>query len=134
MVRVAAAHDQPLFARLLRSALAERGAEFVGIARSAAEALSLVAELEPDVLLLDLALPGALDVLQVLRVRGPPVQVVALASKEAADERRRAAEAGVNAFVRADAEPAEVAQALQLLGQLRTTAAGPRRAPPPSPG
>jgi DNA-binding NarL/FixJ family response regulator len=132
MVRVAVAHDQPLFARLLRSTLAEQDAELVGIAGSAAEAISLVTELGPDVLLLDLALPGAFDVLDAVAEN---VQVVALAPKDAADERRRAIEAGVNAFIRSDVEPAEVAQALHLLGHVRGASADePRRAPPPSRG
>src|SRR2546421_12146627 len=99
MVRVAVAHDQPLFARLLRSALAEQGAELIGIAGSAPEAITLVTELEPDVLLLDLAFPGAFDVLDAVAEN---VQVVALAPTDAADERRRAIEAGVNAFIGSD--------------------------------
>jgi DNA-binding NarL/FixJ family response regulator len=132
MVRVAVAHDQPLFARLLRSTLAEQDAELVGIADSSPEAISLVTELGPDVLLLDLALPGAFDVLDAVSEN---VQVVALAPKDAADERRRAIEAGVHAFIRSDAEPAEVAQALQLLGHLGAAAPeDARRAPPPSRG
>jgi DNA-binding NarL/FixJ family response regulator len=132
MVRVAAAHDQPLFARLLRSALAEQDAELVGIAGSAEETITLVRELEPDVLLLDLELSGAFDVLDAVAEN---VQVVALAPRDAADERRRAIEAGVNAFIRADADPAEVAQALQLLGHLGAAAPDEaRRSPPPSHG
>jgi DNA-binding NarL/FixJ family response regulator len=134
MVRVAAAHDQPFAARLLRSALAEQEAELVGIVGSAAEAIHLVRELEPDVLLLDLALPGAFDVLDALS-ESASVQVVALASREAADARRRAAALGVDAFIRAEAGPAEVAQALQLFGLLHAAVADePKRAPPPSPG
>jgi DNA-binding NarL/FixJ family response regulator len=132
MVRVAAAHDQPLFARLLRSALAEQDAELVGIADSAAQAIRLVVELAPDVLVLDLALPGAFDVLDAVAEN---VQVVAVAPAGAAEERRRAIEAGVSAFIRSDAEPAEVAQALQLLGHLCAAEADDaRRAPPPSRG
>ncbi len=132
MVRVAVAHDQPLFARLLRSALAEQDAELVGIAGSAPEAITLVTDLEPDILLLDLAFPEAFDVLDGV---AESVQVVALAPADAADERRRAIEAGVNAFIRSDAEPAEVAQALQLLGHVGAAAPDEaRRAPPPSHG
>jgi DNA-binding NarL/FixJ family response regulator len=122
MVRVVAAHDQPLSARLLRSALADQDAELVGIAGSAADAVRLVEELEPEVLLLDLGLRGAFDVLDALG-DDPHLQVVALTALDAAEERHRAAEAGVNAFIRADAAPDQVAQALQLLGHLGTASA-----------
>jgi DNA-binding NarL/FixJ family response regulator len=133
MVRVAVAHDQPLFARLLRSALAEQDAELVGTAGTAEEAIRLVRELEPDVLLLDLALSGAFDVLEELH--DAPAQLVGLAPKDVVEDLRRAAAAGVDAFIRADAEPAEVAVALRLLGHIGAAAAGEANsAPPPSPG
>jgi DNA-binding NarL/FixJ family response regulator len=133
MVRVAVAHDQPLFARLLRSALAEQAAELVGTAGTAEEAIRLAREFEPDVLLLDLALAGAFDVLEALS--GAPVQMVGLAPKDAVDDLRRAARAGVEAFIRADAEPGEIALALRLLGHIGAAAAEEANsAPPPSPG
>jgi two-component system nitrate/nitrite response regulator NarL len=133
MARVAVAHDQPLFARLLRSALAEQDAELVGTAGTAEEAIRLVRELEPDVLLLDLALSGAFDVLEELH--DAPVQMVGLAPKDAVEDLQRAAAAGVDAFIRADAEPAEVALALRLLSHIGAAAAGEANsAPPPSPG
>jgi two-component system response regulator DesR len=116
MVRVAAAHGQHLFARAVCAALAAHDLEVVGIAESADEAIGLVDELGPDLLMLDLALAGSLEALEVLRDSG--VQVVALAPKGAAEKRGRAADAGVAAFVKGDANAQELAEALGVLALL----------------
>ena len=58
-VRVLAVDDQAIFLRAVRQLLrAAPGFEQVGEARSGEEAIALVAELRPDLVLLDVRMPG----------------------------------------------------------------------------
>lgn len=56
--RVVIAEDEPLIRLDLRESLIEEGYEVVGEAGDGAEALRLVRELEPDVAILDIKMPG----------------------------------------------------------------------------
>ena len=59
VVRVVICDDHELFRRGLAMVLdGEQGVEVVGVASDGAEAVGMVAELEPDVVLLDLRMPG----------------------------------------------------------------------------
>ncbi len=70
-MRVLIADDDRLFAELLRDALtAHDDVEVVGIARDGVEALDLVQELEPDLLLMDVAMPRADGIETTQRVTG----------------------------------------------------------------
>jgi two-component system chemotaxis response regulator CheB len=68
--------------RLISDALTERGAQVVGVGRDGDEALALCAQHRPDVLSLDLAMPGkdGIGVLRELRRIGSPVAVVVVSA------------------------------------------------------
>jgi two-component system, chemotaxis family, protein-glutamate methylesterase/glutaminase len=70
--------------RLLSDALRRCGVEIVAEACDGAEALELCARLRPDVLTLDLQMPGlsGIDVLRRLRSRGPGIVVVSAHTNE----------------------------------------------------
>jgi two-component system chemotaxis response regulator CheB len=74
------ADDSAFMRKILSSALAEGGFDVVGTARDGDEALRMCAQLRPDVMTLDLAMPGVdgIAVLRGLRERriGTPVVVV----------------------------------------------------------
>lgn len=81
MIRVVLVEDQTLVRQGLRSLLELSGeAEVVGEAATGEEALSLVPAVRPDVLLLDIRLPGTggIEVLRRLRDRGclPPTLIL----------------------------------------------------------
>jgi two-component system nitrate/nitrite response regulator NarL len=92
-IRILIADDHPIFREGLRRLLeAEPGFQVIGQAGDGDEALKLVAELKPDVLLLDLAMPkmGGLDVLRELNDMRATVRTVLLT---AAVEREEAVQA-----------------------------------------
>ena len=115
MVRAAVVHGQEIFVRALRKELASRDIALAGVASSASNALAVVDEFGPQVLVFDLGLSQALEGLRQVRERRPDVQVLAVTSDHASADRTQAVELGVTAFVRSDATANEVADALELV-------------------
>jgi two-component system response regulator AlgR len=78
-LRVLIADDEPLAAERLQLLLAKaEGAQLVGTASDGESAINLTAALEPDLLLLDIAMPGldGIDVARSLAARTPSPAVV----------------------------------------------------------
>ena len=105
-LRVVIADDHKLFAELLSSSLAaEKRVDVVGLASTGTEAVELVAELEPDVVLMDLDMPlmDGVEAIRVLRERGARARVLVLTGSESPGEDSvRAMQAGASGFVRKD--------------------------------
>ena len=80
--RVLVTDDSALMRRVLADGLAEHGLRVVGEASSGDQALDLCRDLLPDVLTLDLAMPGldGVGVLRALRATASPVPVVVVSS------------------------------------------------------
>ena len=78
--RVLLVDDHPLTREGLAALLAGHGFEVVGQAGDGRDAIELVRELQPDVVLLDLSMPelGGLDALPRLRAEAPGCEVVVL--------------------------------------------------------
>lgn len=76
--------------------------EVVGIAGNGAEAVELAAELQPDVILMDLRMPvmDGLEATRKIRETGLPVQILLLTGTETPVGAEDAAEAGANGFLR----------------------------------
>jgi DNA-binding NarL/FixJ family response regulator len=82
-IRVLLADDHPLVREGLRNLLTKNvGMEIVGEANDGIEALELVQTLAPDVLLLDMEMPGTsgIEVAQQLKLTNSPVKVLALSA------------------------------------------------------
>lgn len=100
----------------LRTFLSLQGdMDVVGEAGSAEEALALVPRLCPDVVLMDLVLPGmsGVDAVPRLREAHPGVKVVVLTSFAGQDSVLPAVRAGVDGYLLKDVGPAELADALR---------------------
>ena len=93
----------------------QEGMAVVGEAASAEQALALIPRLAPDVVLMDLNLPGMPGVEAIRRIRAdhPSVKVVALTSYAGEDSVLPAIRAGVSGYLLKDVGPAELAQALR---------------------
>lgn len=118
MIRVALADDQALVRMGLR-VLIEREADLalVGEASDGHETLALVRRAKPDVVLLDIRMPGP-DGLQVLReIIGDPdlaaTRVVMVTTFETDEYVLDAVRLGASGFVLKDAEPADLIRAVR---------------------
>ena len=81
-IRVVVADDSTFMRHIIADGLRERGADVVAVAADGDEALRACAEHRPDVLSLDLAMPGldGIGVLKQLRARGSSVAVVVVSA------------------------------------------------------
>lgn len=122
VIRVLIVDDHAIVREGLRSLLSEEpDLQVVGEAANGEQALALVERVEPDVVLLDLRMPGALDGLGTLaqmRARRPRTQVVVLTTFVGEREVREAVAQGAIGYLLKDALKDE------LLRALRNAAAG----------
>jgi NarL family two-component system response regulator LiaR len=97
------------------SLLAFDDLELVGEARSGEEALGLCSELRPDVVLMDMAMPGmdGVETTQALLARLPQVQVLALSSFHDPDLVQRAMQAGAIGYLVKGVSADRLAQAIR---------------------
>ncbi len=101
-IRIVIADDHPIFREGLRRLLeAEPGLTVIGQAGDGHEALKMVEELKPDVLLLDLAMPkmSGLDVLRELNDMRSGVRTVLLTAAIERDEAVQALASGAHGVV-----------------------------------
>ena len=112
-------------ARLYRDGIAQalgrrEHFEVAGTARTAAEAIERLPATRPDVSLVDLALPGSLDLVRALRVVHPGGHVVALGVPEDEIEVIACAEAGVAGLVTLEGSLEDLEAMLESVGRGET--------------
>jgi DNA-binding NarL/FixJ family response regulator len=115
-VRVALIDDHPLVRAGLVALLEEAGGiVVVGEASDGGDALALIERTRLDVLLMDLSMPGTggIEATGIVRREHPELAVVILTSSHTGDDLRAALAAGATGYVVKDAEPAEIAAAVQ---------------------
>jgi len=95
----------------------QTGMTVVGEAGTAEQALALVPRLHPDIVLMDLVLPGmsGVEAVRQLRTRHPEVKVVVLTSFAGQEAVLPAVRAGVAGYLLKDVGPAELADALRAV-------------------
>ncbi len=94
-----------------------------GEAGSGEEGIRLCAELQPDVVLMDMMLPGidGLEAIRVIRKRNPHVQILALTSFKEGELIRQALEAGAIGYLLKDVSADELASAIRAAHGGRAT-------------
>src|SRR5687768_11248868 len=114
-IRVLLADDHALFRAGIRSLLATiEGVEMVGEASNGQEALRMVSELAPDVVLLDVGLPELNGIEVAERLRNVPATRVLILSMFANEEYvLRALRAGAAGYLLKDSTVVELATALR---------------------
>ena len=114
-MRVLVADDHRLFVEALEAILApDKRIEIVGTATNGAEAVSLAAELEPDVVLMDISMPvlDGIEATRRLRDEVPTARVLMLTGSNARQDVARARRAGAHAYVTKDRIAADLVEAI----------------------
>jgi two-component system, NarL family, response regulator DesR len=127
-VRVLIADDQRLFAESLMTVLSEdQRVEVVGIAANGKDAVKLVSELEPDVILMDLKMPvmDGLEATRRIRETGVSVHILLLTGTETPIGAQDAIDAGANAFLRKERSVEELRQVFLEVASLAAVLGAP---------
>jgi DNA-binding NarL/FixJ family response regulator len=116
--------DNRLFLRLVARFLEEQGADeivVVGVAHNGCEALAQAQVLQPQAILLDLAMPGlpGLKVIPRLRAILPAVVIIILTGRKAGVYREAALAAGADSFVSKASLTTDLLPAIRGLAQAR---------------
>jgi DNA-binding NarL/FixJ family response regulator len=100
-IRILVVDDHPLFLDGLVATLsADDGLEIVGTAIDAASAVQAAGELQPDLALLDVAMPGGgIEAARRIGPTSPATRVVMLTSSENEDDLLAAMEAGAKGYI-----------------------------------
>ena len=113
-VRVLVVEDEDIMRSILGYAVKELGCELVGEALDGEQALELFAELEPDLVLLDIHLPklDGVQVLEKMRTANPDAYIVMLTAMSDEDTIEDCLVAGARDYLRKDWPGEELASRL----------------------
>ncbi|HEX2075402.1 MAG TPA: response regulator transcription factor [Geodermatophilus sp.] len=113
-VRVLVVDDHRTFAELLSGALAAGGMQSLGTAHSAAQAVAMAQELQPDIVVMDIEMPRQDGLAATRRIRevAPDAVVAVVTAHRDPDWVVRAAQAGASAFIPKDGSLAEMIDVL----------------------
>jgi len=115
-IRVLIADDVPELRTVLRLTMQGRGFELVGEAGSSDEVLRLAAEARPELVVLDLAMPGgSVDTVVKLRERLPDTKVVVLSALTADKARCEVLQGGATAYLEKTIDPEGLVTTLREL-------------------
>jgi DNA-binding NarL/FixJ family response regulator len=116
-LKILVADDHELMLEAVRIALAQAAGEFEVVATTSRgpQVLPLVSQAKPDIVLLDLRMPGmdGLTCLELLRKRHPDVKAVVLSGVEDEAVIRSAFARGATAFIRKHIDPRDLPAALR---------------------
>ena len=123
MIRILLVDDHPVVRHGLRGMLeSEPGLAVIGEAGSGTEALAIALAERPDIVLMDLRMPGGDGVEATGRILAglPATKVVVLTTYESDRDILRAIEAGASGYLLKDASPAELAEAVRAAARGET--------------
>jgi two-component system nitrate/nitrite response regulator NarL len=116
IIKILVADDHPVVRKGLQTCLAKHGRlKVVGEAADGDEALRKARELSPDVVLMDISMPGmnGLAVTEVLRKEAPEMKVLVLSVHSNKDYIFRVIQAGAHGYVSKEAPPEELVRAIE---------------------
>jgi DNA-binding NarL/FixJ family response regulator len=109
-IRAIVVEDEPLVREALADFLEAAGIDVVGIASGGAEAISSVAAFLPDVVIMDLRLPGmdGVEATRIIKESYPFIRIIMLSVHDDIGFRRPAFEAGADAYLHKGCDPTEL--------------------------
>lgn len=122
-IRIVLIDDHPLVREGIRQALSAPGFEVVADAGSAEEGLLQAQECQPDVVVMDISLPGMTGIEAAERLRGllPQTRVLMLSVHDHPEYVLESVRAGAFGYLRKDTLPADLRAAVLAVHQGRTT-------------
>ncbi|GGV46815.1 DNA-binding response regulator [Streptomyces longisporoflavus] len=126
MIRILLADDHPVVREGLRAMLsAEPDLDVVAEASSGPRAQALAAELRPDIVLMDLRMPGGdgVESIERMAAAGLPCRVIVLTTYETDRDILRAVEAGAAGYLLKDLARGELASAVRAAARGETVLA-----------
>ena len=117
-IRVLVCDDHAVVREGVRHVLAaEHGFDVVGEAANGDEVVQLAEELSPDVVVLDLSMPGSsgLDAARQIRGKAPDTRVLILSIHDHREYVQQSARAGAQGYLRKDSSPAELREAIRTV-------------------
>ena len=118
-ISVLVVDDEPLFVEMIEAMLsAEQGIAVLGTARDGRVAVRLAAELDPDVIIMDVSMPvmDGIDATGRIRKQDPDAEVLILTGGQSADDVDRARQAGAGAYLTKDRIATELVAEIRRLG------------------
>jgi DNA-binding NarL/FixJ family response regulator len=128
-IRVLIADDR-LFAEMLMASLsADERIEVVGTATTGEDAIALMQQLEPDIVLVNLRIPvrDSVTATRLIRARGPRTRVLVLTGSDSSKAVATANSAGVDGFVSTDQGATELTKSFFQIASLTLAFSGRRR-------
>lgn len=114
-IQVLIVDDHAIVRKGIRALLAQMGTiQVVGEAGNGEDAVTLAAELKPDVILMDLVMPGVDGIEAIHQITGqqPEARILVLTSFASDDKVFPAIKAGALGYLLKDSEPADLVQAI----------------------
>jgi len=113
--RILIVDDHPLTRDALAALLAQQGFDVVGAAEDGEQAIAEAETLQPDLVLLDLTMPGmdGLTALPRIRERAPACEVVVLTASDAEENLLAAIRAGASGYLLKTEPPEQIATFLR---------------------
>lgn len=122
-MKILIADDELFFRTFIKDMLERAGLEVVGTAKDGTEAIEMARELRPDVVILDVVMPGmnGLEAAKKLCSSGLPLHVVMLSSVGHGTIVTEALAAGASAYINKPPTEEEVLDVIENLGPVGGT-------------
>jgi len=118
-IRLVIVDDEPLFVEMVEAMLAsEAGIEVVGTAADGEEGARLAAELDPDLVVMDISMPvmNGIDATRVIRGRDPDACVLILTGGSNVTDIDKARSAGAAGYLTKDRIAGDLVKEIRQLG------------------
>lgn len=110
-IKVVVVDDSPFSVGMISSILSEKGFRVVGSANCLQEAVEAVAELKPDLVTMDMIMPGAdgIECTEAIRVLHPNIKVIIVSSMMDDEIVQKAKKVGISGYIQKPVDAEEIA-------------------------
>ena len=118
-MKVLLVDDHPLFMEGLQNLLGAKGVQVVGAAKNGLEAFEKAGTLRPDVILMDVLMPGCngLAATRLIKAKFPDIRIVMLTASEADEDLFEAVKSGASGYLLKNLNAGELFGMLEALKQ-----------------